>query len=40
MLEDKDDIRLLYQSISELATELGQNQFETKLLAKYLYKWI
>ncbi|MBO0928229.1 hypothetical protein J2P86_03410 [Staphylococcus sp. 30400_3112M30941] len=30
MLEDKDDIRLLYQSIQELAVELGQSQFETK----------
>ncbi|MCE7781978.1 hypothetical protein ACT9T1_12630 [Staphylococcus xylosus] len=33
MLEDKDEIRLLYQSIEELATELGQSQFETKTVS-------
>ncbi len=30
MLEDNGDIRLLYQSIEELASVLGQSQFETK----------
>ena len=25
MLEDKNDIRLLYQAIQELASEMGQN---------------
>lgn len=33
MLEDKGEIRLLYQSIEELATELGQSQFETKTVS-------
>ena len=30
MLEDKNDIRLLYQSIQELASEMGQSQLNTK----------
>ena len=33
MLEDNGDIRLLYQSIEELASVLGQSQFETKTVS-------
>ncbi|HCX2121790.1 TPA: hypothetical protein ACU23B_001475 [Staphylococcus aureus] len=33
MLEDIGDIRLLYQSIEELASVLGQSQFETKTVS-------
>ncbi|MCE4966630.1 hypothetical protein BUY00_11260 [Staphylococcus chromogenes] len=33
MLEDKNDIRLLYQSIQELASEMGQNQLNTKTVS-------
>ena len=30
MLQDKESTRLLYQAISELAEEMGQNQIDTK----------
>lgn len=33
MLEDKNDIRLLYQSIQELASEMGQSQLNTKTVS-------
>lgn len=33
LLENKESFRLLYQAISELATEMGDNQFETKSIS-------
>jgi hypothetical protein len=33
MIENKESFRLLYQAISELAAEMGDNQFETKSIS-------
>lgn len=33
MIENKESFRLLYQAISELPAEMGDNQFETKSIS-------